>query len=250
MTIDRERFSTIAHTGMVFWNPVAPALIDSWVNDLPLNRASRVLDVGCGRGQLLLQIIARHSCAGVGVDSSPMAVALGQGELLRRLPDAECELRCEPFNAADFAPQSFDLACCVGSTHAITDYSTALALLVSLVKPGGLVLIGEGYWQREPDTGYLEFLQCSREDMASHANNIDTAVGLGLQLVSAHESSAADWSRYEDGYAGNIYDYLAANPDDPDAEAMRQRIEGWRDAYLRWGKDTMGFGLYLLRTPE
>jgi len=26
-------------------------------------------------------------------------------------------------------------------------------------------------------------------------------------------------------------------------------IDSWRNAYQRWGRDTLGFGLYLLRAP-
>ncbi len=34
--------------------------------------------------------------------------------------------------------------------------------------------------------------------------------------------------------------------DDPDAGAMAARIHGWHEAYLRWGRDTLGFGFYVL----
>jgi hypothetical protein len=43
--------------------------------------------------------------------------------------------------------------------------------------------------------------------------------------------------------------YLDANPDDPDSGAMALRIRAWHDAYLRWGRDTLGFGFYVLLKP-
>jgi len=30
---------------------------------------------------------------------------------------------------------------------------------------------------------------------------------------------------------------------------MLERIRRWRDGYLRWGRDTLGFGLYLFYRP-
>jgi SAM-dependent methyltransferase len=249
MALSRERYSAIGHTGMVFWNPVGEAVLDDWIVALSLNRDSRVLDIGCGRAELLMRLIERYGCSGVGVDNSPLVTAIGQAELARRLPLAVCELRCEPFDAEDFAPRSVDLICCIGSTHAMVNYATALETLRNLVKPGGLILVGEGYWRKEPDAAYLAFLQSTSEELNSHAGNIELATGLGLQLERACETSDVDWARYEDGYASNIYNYLAANPDDPDAAAIRERIDPWRDAYLRWGRDTLGFGLYLFRTP-
>lgn len=249
MALSRERYSAIGHTGMAFWNPVGEAVLDEWIAALPLGPHSRVLDVGCGRAELLLRMIECHGCAAVGVDSSALVIDLAQGERARRLPEADCELRCEPFTAASFAPHDLDLACCVGSTHAIADYPATLQVLAGLVRRGGLILVGEGYWRREPDAAYLAALQATREDFRFHAGNIELAGELGLQLVRASEASDADWRCYEDGYAANIYAHLAAHPDDPDAEAIRQRIDPWREAYLRWGRNTLGFGLYLFCTP-
>jgi len=41
--------------------------------------------------------------------------------------------------------------------------------------------------------------------------------------------------------------HLAEHPDDPEADAFRQRSEQWYDHYLRWGRETMGFASYLLQ---
>ena len=30
---------------------------------------------------------------------------------------------------------------------------------------------------------------------------------------------------------------------------MLERIRRWRDAYLRWGRDTLGFAVYLFSRP-
>ena len=250
MALSRERFSTIGHTGILLWNPVSVAVVDDWIEALALPPEARVLDVGCGRGELLLRIIERYGCSGMGVDSSAMAIDLGRQELTRRLPQADCELRCGPFDPAEFAPGSLDLGCCVGASHAVGSYPRVLEVLCQLVRPGGLILVGEGYWRREPDPDYLDFLQSSPDELLSHQGNIELATDRSLQLLRDYESTSIDWARYEDGYAANLYSFLAANPDDPDADAIRERIDHWRSAFQRWGKDTLGFGLYLFRTPD
>ena len=35
----------------------------------------------------------------------------------------------------------------------------------------------------------------------------------------------------------------------PMSAAMLERIRRWRDAYLRWGRDTLGFAVYLFYRP-
>ncbi|MCC6194158.1 MAG: class I SAM-dependent methyltransferase, partial [Burkholderiales bacterium] len=37
--------------------------------------------------------------------------------------------------------------------------------------------------------------------------------------------------------------------EDPDVPAMLERIRKWRDGYLRWGRDTLGFAVYLFYRP-
>ena len=41
----------------------------------------------------------------------------------------------------------------------------------------------------------------------------------------------------------------ASSPTIPDVPAMLERIRRWRDAYLRWGRDTLGFAVYLFYRP-
>jgi hypothetical protein len=36
---------------------------------------------------------------------------------------------------------------------------------------------------------------------------------------------------------------------DPDVAAVLERSRRWRDAYLRWGRDSLGFAVYLFYRP-
>lgn len=149
----------------------------------------------------------------------------------------------------DLAPGSFDLALCVGSTHVLGGYRETLRAFRRWVRPGGHVVIGEGYWQREPDEAYLASFGGSRDELATHADNVAAAIEQGLVPPYAAVSSPDDWDRYEGRYARNVELYALDHPDDANSPAMRDRIRRWRDGYLRWGRTTMGFALYLHRVP-
>ncbi len=64
-------------------------------------------------------------------------------------------------------------------------------------------------------------------------------------LLHASVASADDWDEYEWKYSASIERYAQERPDDPDVPAMLARIRRWGDGYLRWGRDTLGFGVYL-----
>ena len=62
-------------------------------------------------------------------------------------------------------------------------------------------------------------------------------------------SNDDEWDEYEGLYCSAVERYVDAHPEDPDGPAMGERIRRWHDAYLRWGRDTLGFGFYFLLKP-
>ena len=247
--MDRFRFSAIGHGELPLWNPLEEGAVARAIAAIPAGAAA-LLDVGCGRAEILARALeARPAARGVGVDPSPFAIALARATLGGRGLLARATLREERFDAAALGGATFDGVLCVGATHALAgDLPGALAGLRPLVAPGGTLVVGDGYWRREPDAGYLELLGASREDYRDHDGNVAACAEAGFEVLAAVETPLAAWDRYEDRYAANIHAHLAAHPDDPDADAMRARIERWREGYLRWGRSTLGFGLYVLRS--
>jgi hypothetical protein len=137
----------------------------------------------------------------------------------------------------------------VGATHAYGSYRGALNALQRAVVPGGRILLGEGYWKREPDPGYLAVLGAKPTDYTDHAGNVSAGIDAGLISLYSCASSDDEWDHYEGLYARAIERHAIAHPDDPDCAEMLTRIRTWRGAYLRWGRDTLGFGLYLFTKP-
>lgn len=245
--MNHTKFSTIAHRDHCFANPLSEAKVDRLLDLLALTPGSRVLDVGCGNAELLLRLIERYQISGIGVEPNTAVVAEAHRRAAARIPPEQLHLHAMPI--ADFVaePATFDAALCVGSTHAYGDYRRTLTALSALVRPGGQLLIGEGFWKRSPDPAYLALLDAQPDEMTTHAENVARAVAAGLTPLYAAVSSDDDWDHYEGLYCRAMERYLAAHPDDPDAPAFRQHIRRWRDGYLQWGRDTLGFALYLFQ---
>lgn len=245
--LDPGRFTVIAHGDMALWNPVSLSLVDDWMAESGLTEASQILDVGCGRAEFLMRTAERYRCRGTGVDRLVPVIDAARGEVARRGLAGRITLYGELFDPGRFSPDTFDLAACIGATHAVSDFEETLRVLSRLVRPGGSLLVGEGYWRQDPPPEYLAFLGAEPDELLTDAENLAMARALGLEVVRSHRATETEWSRYEDTYADNVGRYLEEHPDDPQADGMRQRIETWREAYLRWGRHTLGFGLYLLR---
>ena len=57
-----------------------------------------------------------------------------------------------------------------------------------------------------------------------------------------HRSSEDDWDRYETLHWRAVEEWLAANPDDPDAAEIRARHERYKRTYLRHGRELPRLG--------
>jgi SAM-dependent methyltransferase len=243
------RFSTIAHRAHRYCNPLDPAALERAAEGAGLRPGARVLDVGCGKGALLVDLALRHGAVGVGVDINAAFLAEGRALAEREGVAASVTLVEREAHGLEVAPASFDLAACVGSTHALGGCPGTLRRLADLVRPGGHVLVGQGYWRRDPDPEYLARLGATADEMTPHEGNIAAGIAAGLEPAGAWTSTDDDWDRYEDLYADSVERHAASHPDDPDRAAMLERIRGWRETYRRWGRATLGFGLYLFRRP-
>ena len=97
--------------------------------------------------------------------------------------------------------------------------------LHELVRPGGEVLLGEGYWRQPPSAEYLDALGgASADELPDYTGLMRAAEEAGLTPLYASVASEADWDRYEWRLILNAERWAAAHPADPGAEvAARAR---------------------------
>ena len=108
--------------------------------------------------------------------------------------------------------------------------------------------MGEPYWQQEPSEEYLKASGCAREDFGSHSSNAEAGERRGMELVHTIVSSKDDWDRYEGLQWYATSEYVRTHPDDPDLAEVVERVSKARAAYLRWGRDTLGWAIYMFRS--
>ena len=246
----RFRYSTIAHAGRALLGPVSAESVESLLARVTLPAAGtrpEVLDVGCGKGEILLRAMQRFGAAGVGVDPNEAFLAEAR-ERARVLGIAEdLTLHACAWVDAPAPGGDTDLAICTGSTHAFGDLDAALAGLHGLVREGGWSLIGTGYWGAKPAAEYLALIGPEEGEMPTLDGALAAAERTAWRIEAHHESTLEEWDDYEHAYAAAMRHWVTANAADPDAAAFGARITAWSDGYTRWGRDTLGFTTLLLR---
>ena len=246
-----HKFSAIAHRDHDFCNPVAAGKIERIFDLLPVDAKAEALDLGCGRGELALRLIARFGMRVTAVDrSAPM---LDAARARAQACGALERLRLVESDIAEFNPpsQAFDLTVMLGGGGIGGGIAGICRTLAGWTRRGGHVLIGEGYWARPPAPEYLAHLDAQPDELRDHLGNVQAGIDAGLIPLHAFVASPDEWDEYEWKYSRSIERYALEQPADPDVPAMLDRIRRWRDGYLRWGRDTLGFGVYLFqRAPS
>jgi len=234
---------------MQFNAPLSSQRADQLVDLLKLDQSDAVVEVGCGQGALLRKVVARWRCQALGIDIDAAAVHTAQQAAAAQ--GLAITFRCADAKLLPLRP--VELAICIGATHAYGQGARAwhntLTVFSRLVRPGGQILIADGFWARSPDPEYLSFLGDNPGIEKTHAENIAAAQAMGLIPLYAAQSSPEEWDHFEWSHTLAAERAAMAHPDDTALLQQQQHRRRWQAAYEKWGRDTMGFGFYLLGVP-
>lgn len=239
------RYFAIGHARHVVCNPLSEAKLDELVELLALPEDARVLDIACGKGELLARAARRWKCSGVGVDISTEFAADARADLETAGLGAAVEIVEKSGSEYDGEPGSFDAALCLGASWIWGGFRGTLHALSAWARPDGLVVCGEPFWVRGPSAGYLAASGLRAESFGTHAGNVEAGVGLGLRFLHAIVASHDDWDRYEGYQWYAVERWARGNPDDPEREEILATARKARDRYLRWGRAELGWAVYI-----
>ena len=245
------RFHEIAETYHRILNPFTEEQLMLLGSICRMHPETRLLDLACGKAEMLCRWGQTYGIRGVGVDISEVfleaarqrAAELGVNEQLTFIQG----------DAGKYpqATHDFDIVSCVGATWIGNGLLGTLELMKPALKPGGLLLIGEPYWNElPPESVYAAYAATGigKDDYVSLDETLTRFESAGVQLVEMVLANHDGWDRYEAPQWMAVDDFLRANPNDPDAPALSEWISNNRHAYFKYGRRYFGWGVFVLRT--
>ncbi len=246
--MDQWKFYDITHRKHILCNPMSVEKLKELLALLRLKPGARVLDIATGKGEFIIRLAEQYGIEGIGVDLSPYYVSDAKAKHKERIPDAQ--LKFLEMDGADYEPEkpeSFDLVACIGASWIYGGHRGTIKALKEMAARGSWIVVGEPYWRQEPPAEYLEALGEELGNYGTHYENVEVGQEFGLEMVYTLVSNQDDWDMYEGLQWYAAQEWASEHPDDPDLEEVLKRVRANKEAYLRWGREALGWAIYVFR---
>lgn len=245
MVVSILRYHEISEAPSRILNPLSESKLDELGVICRLRAGQRQLDLACGKGEMLCRYARDHRTTGVGIDIHEPFLEAARARAKEL--GVEGQVRFLEGDAADPADagDGFDIVSCIGATWIGGGLSGTLDLMRSRAHPDAWLLVGEPFWVEEPSAG-AQAVEYAAETLHL-AEILDRIEAAGLELVEMVLASTDDWDRYSARQWLAVSDWLAAHPEDPDADEIRRLTAEVRRSYLADLRRCMGWGVFVAR---
>ena len=209
-----------------------------------------VLDVAAGPTGLLFDVVARNGCRGIGLAGSEAAAAAARAAAEREGLGGRVEFRVA--TPVEFAPaRRCDAILCVGAADGRAQSpGDAAARCLEWLRVGGVLVYGGPFLRRTPADGYRELLGAGADGLRMTGASACAVVGAGFELLLTLVLSESEWDAHASAVYREQLRQAASVADAHEALARRERADRWYQAYWKYGRDTLGYGLHAFRKPR
>jgi cyclopropane fatty-acyl-phospholipid synthase-like methyltransferase len=221
------------------WNtPLSEAHAEALLDRLELPANGSILDLGCGWGELVLRAVSATGDApltATGVDTYAPDLERGR----RAAAERGLEDRVTFVEASVVGWDTpADRVMCIGATHAWGGSIGAITALVETVKPGGLLLLGDGFWAREPTSAATEIFG---KEVMPLVDLVTAAHSAGWQVRHLSEADQSEWDEFESTWRLGRHRWLAAHRSSPEAAKLQNELKERLIEYLDVYRGVLGF---------
>jgi len=245
--MDFQNYLAITHSHSRFCSPLSIKLVEQVSDLLQLKPGSRVLDLGCGKAEMMIRMASRWQIHGVGVDPSPHFIQSAHESMAELCPGADLHFHeAEPL-AFQKTDEPWDVVLCINAIQQMDGYPNALNESRKFVESGGLIVMGTYFWNGTPEPELVSALGIEL-DGADYDARIHDGIEAGLIPVYAVPVAQDDLDHYHWVQVYGAEEYCAEYPDSTDIGGLREQIDMIRDSYRKI-RQALGFGVFLFRNP-
>jgi SAM-dependent methyltransferase len=244
------RFHEIAESRHRILDPLSPEKLRLIGRICTAAGPTRILDLCCGKAEMLCTWAAEHDVSGIGVDISEVFLAAAHQRAAELGVDDRVTLvHADAATYVTEVAEQFDVVSCIGATWIGNGLIGTLELMRPRMKPDGLIAVGEPYLIDPLPAGMLVH-GIGNEEWVSLAGTHQRCEEAGFDMVEMVLSNADDWDRYAAAQWSTVDEWLRQHPDDPEADALDEWIRTAQRSYLNVDRRYLGWGVFVLRSKR
>lgn len=209
--------------------------------------STRILDLACGKGEMLCRWAQTFGAKGHGVDISE--VFLGAARARAAELDVAERVTFEHGDAGAHVaePRGYDVVSCLGAAWIGGDLAGTIELMRPAAAGDGLLLVGEPFWIDPPAPGAYEAIGCTPDEFTSLAGTLEWFEAAEVDLVEMVLADGDDWDRYAAAQWWTLTQWLHEHPDSPQLSEVQAFRDAARRSHLSYGRRYLGWGVFVLR---
>lgn len=245
-------FQRIAYEVREVCNGVELAVIEAAVARTGLGAGATAIDIGTGNATVALHLARRFGLTVKAVELDPVMADLARSRI--EAAGMEDRVSLTVARAAEMlsGTEPVDLIVALGTTNINGEgRPTPEAGFVALrrkLKPGGWLLWGDVVWKTEPPAPLRQITEATNQ-YTDDAGWRAAAVSAGFEVVDGRISPQDVYDAYSADSIAAARAWVEAHPEAPEAGSIRFHTDRVQ-AIMEFGRDYLGFGLYLLRNPD
>lgn len=233
----------IAERHLELANPISAEKLLHLGRVIGLESGQEVIDFGCGYGELLRLWGDAYGINGVGIDVRARACQRARRKLARNGWQDRFEIVQGDAGAYAYEKGRYHVAACIGATFIWQDFQGAIRGMSDALAPEGVLAIGEVYWRSDR----VPLAYARQEPFHTEPELLAIAREEGFEIGYVVRSSQDDWDHYESENWRGLLDWLDDNPNHPEREQVWDSLRTDQDQYFGYGREHMGWAVYLLR---
>jgi SAM-dependent methyltransferase len=223
-------------------NPTSPEKIRLLGDYLRLTRESLVLDVACGKGGPARILAATYGCRISAIEIRPPFAEEARRQAAAAGLDPLIQVETADAATLQVEPNAFDAVLCLGAAFVWGTIADAAEALGIAVPAGGLIAIGEPFWQQWPLPEGVE-----AEDFVGLRETVSRFEQAGFRVIGIIAASDDDWDHYESLHWRAIEEWVAQQPAHPRVEELRVAHDQLREDYFAFKRALLGWAIFVGR---
>jgi SAM-dependent methyltransferase len=236
---------TIAERDIELVNPTSPEKIALVGKMLGLAPGMKVIDFGAGYAEAMILWAKNFGITGVGIEFREACCIRARKKISGHGLVDRLQMMNKDASKYNFRKGAYDVAVCIGASFIWGGFGPTVRKLAEAVRPGGRIAVGEPYWLKTPPPKeYVKRLEGYRMYTEQKLHGLARAEKYDFDTIV--RSSPDDWDRYETGNWHGLQKWLEENPRHPDRRQVMDWLHKNQLEYLRWGREYLGWAIYVM----